>query len=125
MGKKQAFLGGICLMFIGAISYYSCVKDQARLTAPVNPSYCAVTNTKFGAVIQPMMQTYCATLGCHDGAGGAPLNLNLYDDVKLFYDLGVLKNRVIDLKDMPPAGPLPDTLIKKLTCWMGKGAQNN
>lgn len=111
-----------------AISYYSCVKDVARIPQPLNQSYCDTTDTRFSTAILPMMQTHCATGNlCHDGSAGAsgPLNLNLYDDVKYFYDFGQMQDRVIDKKNMPPSAPLPDSLIQKLKCWMGKGAQNN
>ncbi|TAL58579.1 MAG: hypothetical protein EPN85_11370 [Bacteroidetes bacterium] len=71
------------------------------------------------------MKTYCTTTNCHDGSGGAPLDLNNYADIKIFFDNGQLKSRVIDLKNMPPSAPLPDSLINKLNCWIGNGAKNN
>ena len=123
MNKKRLFLAVSCLLVLIAISYYSCIKEVAPLQT-VSP--CDKVNSKYSAVILPtIMQTYCATINCHDGSGGAPLDLNNYADVKIFFDNGQLKSRVIDLKDMPPTAPLPDSLIKKLSCWMGKGAQNN
>lgn len=128
MSKKRLFLMLPGLMVIMAISYYSCVKDLARLPVPLNQSYCDTTDTRFSTVILPMMQTHCATTSaCHDGSPGAsgPLDMNKYDDIKYFYDFGLLQSRVFDLKDMPPSAPLPDSLLKKLQCWMGKGAQNN
>ena len=128
MHKNHRFSALLLFVALAAIFYTSCVKDSARLPATLSQSFCDTTDTKFSTVILPMMQTHCATTNaCHDGSPGAlgPLDLTKYDDVKLFYDFGTLKSRVIDLKDMPPSAPLPDSLIKKLQCWMGKGAKNN
>ena len=128
MSKKSLFLILPALMVLVAILYSSCVKDQARLPVALNQSFCDTTDTKYASVIKPIMQTYCATSNaCHDGSAGAsgPGDLNTYNDLKFFYDFGQLQSRVIDLKDMPPTGPLPDSLINKLKCWMGKGGQNN
>lgn len=109
-------------MILVAISHYSCVKEEGRLEI-VSP--CDSVNSKYSEVILPMMQANCAISGCHDGTGGAPGDFGTYADVKAVADNGKLADRVIVLKNMPPAGPLPDSLILKLNCWLGKGAQNN
>lgn len=122
--KPLVFLAVFCVFYLLLFSS-SCVKETGRLPRPLSQQYCDTTDTRYSTVIKPMMQTHCATVNCHDGSGGAPLDLNKYDDLKLFYDFGTLKSRVVDLKDMPPSAPLPDSLIQKLQCWIGKGAQNN
>jgi hypothetical protein len=129
MNKKKAFLSITCIMTLVSILYYSCVKDKGELPVAVSQSYCDSVNTKFSSAQLPMFQTYCAISGCHDGSTGttAPWNYNTYTDIKKVADNGQLRNRVIVLKDMPPAGypSLPDSSIKKLNCWLNKGAQNN
>jgi hypothetical protein len=126
MKKKSLFLAAIGLMVI-AFSYYSCVKDAGQSGTPVSQSFCDNVNTKFASVQLPMFQSHCAIPGCHDGGGGAPGNFGVYLDVKAVADNGKLGQRVITLKDMPPAGqpPLADSTISKLNCWLNKGAQNN
>jgi hypothetical protein len=126
MSKRQVYIAISCLVTFVAISHYSCMKDKGRIPREIaTQSFCDSLNVKYSTHIQSMMVTQCATTGCHDGSGSAPLDLNNYADLKTFYDFGTLKSRVIDLKDMPPAGPLPDSLIQKLKCWMDAGAQNN
>lgn len=125
MRKMRSFLILSCFVTLGSITWYSCVKDVAKIAAPLSQAYCDTTDHRYSTVILPMMQAHCATPGCHDGSGGAPLNLNNYDELKIFYDNGTLQQRVITLKDMPPAAPLPDSLIRKLSCWMDDGAPNN
>jgi hypothetical protein len=129
INKKAAFLGITCLLVIFGISFYSCVKDAGKLPVPVSLSFCDSIDTKFSTVQLPMFQTYCAISGCHDGTATttAPWNFNLYSDVKIVADNGRIRERVITTKDMPPFGypSLPDSLVKKLNCWLNKGAQNN
>lgn len=125
MRKKEAFLAISCMVVLLSVSYYSCTKDVARLPFIVPQSFCDSLNVKYSTDIKPIMLANCATTGCHDGSGGAPLDLNTYADLKTFSDNGLLKSRVFDMKDMPPTGPLADSLLQKLKCWMDAGAQNN
>jgi hypothetical protein len=130
MSKKQVFFSLPVLGVLLAISIFSCVKDEGRLAKPVNPAtaqtLCDSLNVKYSTVIQPMMVSNCATIGCHDGFGGSgPGDLNTYATLQAMYINGTLNNRVIVLKDMPSTGPLPDSLIQRLQCWMDAGAPNN
>ena len=128
MVKKQAFLALFCLMVFATISHYSCTKDAGRLPAALSQSLCDSLNVKFSTVIKPMMQANCVT-GCHDGSGttGAPLDLNSYAALKIFYDNGELKHRVFTLKDMPqaPNPPLADSCLQQLQCWINDSLPNN
>ena len=123
--KKNTFLLFLfCLAGFFILFQYSCIKDKGPLTVAVSQSYCDSVNTKFSSVQLPMLQTYCAISGCHDGTGSLG-NYNLYADVKVVADNGQLRNRAITLKNMPPSGPLPNSSIQKLNCWLNKGAKNN
>ena len=125
MSKKHAFLGVFCVMIFISISHYSCIKDKGEQPEAVSQSLCDSLNVTYMTVIKPMVVNNCATLNCHDGSGGAPLDLNTYVDLKTFFDNGQLKDRVFTKKDMPQTGPLPDSLLQKLQCWMNDGAPNN
>lgn len=123
MNKKHVFLAAPSMLVLMAISYYSCVKDQGV----VKKTLCDSLIT-YSTVIKPIIVTNCAqTSNCHDGSGiSAPLDLNTYADLKTFFDNGQLKSRVFTLKDMPPSpAVLPDSLLKKINCWMNSGAPNN
>lgn len=122
--KIPLFLVVPCMVFL-CVFYTACIKETARLPVTVPKSFCDSLDVKYSADIIDIMQLNCAISGCHDGSGGAPLDLNIYADLKTYVDNGMLQSRVIDLKDMPPSGPLPDSLIQKLKCWVDAGAPNN
>ena len=110
-------------LFLGIlVFYYSCTKDTGRL--PVKTA-CDSLNTKFAAVIMPIVQANCATPGCHVPGGSGKGDFTAYDGVKAKVDNGSFNNRTIVQKDMPPLGPLPDSLLQKIDCWVQKGARNN
>ena len=124
MKPKFILALSLSLMSIVILFYYSCTKDKGQL---IVKSPCDGLITKYASVISPtIMQTNCGIAGCHDAAGNAPGNFNIYTDIKIVVDNGKLKDRVFTKKDMPPLPKtLPDSLLKKLDCWIQKGAQNN
>jgi len=99
--------------------HFSCSKDVGR----VKSSLCDSLDVKYSVDIAPIMIN-CSTPGCHDGTS-APGNFTTYAGVKAKVDEGKMKSRVLIIKDMPPAGPLPDSLLQKLDCWIKNGAPNN
>ena len=125
MKPKFILVLSLFLMSIVVFFYYSCTKDKGPL---IVKTPCDGLVTKYASVISPtIMQTKCAYSGCHDAAGNAPGNFTTYPDLKIVADNGKLKDRVLTKKDMPPltSPPFPDSLRKKLDCWIQKGAQNN
>jgi hypothetical protein len=78
--------------------------------------------------IKPIINATCAISGCHDGAVGSssPGDYRTFADIKRVTDNGKFKNRVLDLKDMPPSyttGPkkLTDAQLDLIQCWADKG----
>lgn len=112
-------------MLLFAVSYYSCVKDKAKLPPPkVVPSVCDSISIKYAADVEPIMHTNCAiSSSCH---GGSTVNGNFftYDGLKPSAANGKVRERVIEKKDMPPGG-LPDSLIQIIDCWLKDGYPNN
>jgi hypothetical protein len=105
---------------------YSCTKDKGPLKkAPATK--CDSLNIKYSTTIAHMMQTYCATSGCHEPAGSGSGDFTGYAGVKSKVNNGSMTKRVINPvpRDMPPSGPLPEALIEKLDCWIKSGAPNN
>lgn len=109
------------------ICYSSCVKDIGPLPVavpPVTQSFCDSLNATFSGDVQPMLNANCALPGCHV-SGGAPGDFTGYAGFKAKVDDGTVQLRVITFKDMPPAGPLPDSTLQMLNCWLNAGALNN
>lgn len=122
MKSKQIFSFLFSFLLVVFVFYYSCTKEKGPL--PVK-TLCDGLNTKYAAVVLPIIQTNCAIKGCHNGSGGAPGNFNAYEDLKVVADNGKLRDRAIVQKNMPASAPLPDSLIQKIDCWVQRGAQNN
>lgn len=120
------FLVILCMVFF-CVFYTSCVKDVARLPVTVPKSFCDSMDVKYTTDIQTIISANCELSGCHDGGSGStyPNNLGDYATLKLMADQGRIKERVVTLKTMPPSGPLVDSLIQKLNCWLDAGAPNN
>lgn len=74
------------------------------------------------ADIKPIMDTRCATNGCHISGQQSP-TLQTYDQV--FANKTRVKVRACDQKTMPPGNPLNPTDINKINSWINAGAPNN
>lgn len=87
---------------------------------------CDTTNTKFAAVINPILVDNCVN-ACHSNSAaalnGGGLSLEGYDNVKANYDQ-ILSS--IKAGTMPKGGTALDIcLITKIQTWVNRGAQNN
>ena len=98
------------------------------------PAFCDTLIVTYSANIKKIMETSCtfggAPTGCHVSGGIAPGDFTIYSVLKAIADDTKLKNRVVNLKDMPPPyslGPktLADSNIQKINCWIDAGAPNN
>lgn len=70
--------------------------------------------------ILPIMEEYCATSGCHDGI--TRLDWTDYEKVKEYATS--IRSKTQD-RSMPFDGPMPQTEIDKIACWVEAGALNN
>lgn len=111
-------------LLVISVSFLTCVKEQAPLPKPKPPGFCDTIPSKYSSEIKPIISANCLS-GCHMSGGQAPTDYNQYNDLKNDADNGQLRDRVIVLKDMPPAGALPDSELKKIDCWITNGALNN
>ena len=105
--------------------FSSCVRDRGPLPVPKAPIGCAALNITYASDIKPIILANCAIGGCHDNSGGAPGDYTQYNMVKSAVDAGLFQDRALVVKDMPPAGALPDSLIVKINCWLDAGAPDN
>jgi len=117
MKQKIIFTFFLSLFAAIIVLQNSCTKEQGK-------TKCDSLNTKFTAVIMPIIQANCATPNCHV-SGFSFGDFTTYDGVKAKVDNGSFNNRVIIQKNMPPSVPLPDSLLQKIDCWVQKGARSN
>lgn len=80
-----------------------------------------VTGTSWSTDIRPVMETYCALSGCHNGAS----RVDLRDYNKARIHAGEIKSMTQD-RSMPFDGTLlKQSDIDKIACWVDDGARNN
>jgi hypothetical protein len=117
----------VVYLFTASLFLFACRNDKGPLplTSLINLSECD-TSGYYVDDIAPMMTSKCATSGCHD-AGSSSGDFTTYIGVKAKVDNGSMKNRVLDIKNMPPAGNpvLTQTELKRLDCWIKKGGLNS
>lgn len=116
--KLLYFLPLTILMF-GSSCYY----DNEEELYGNEP--CDTTNISYAQMIEPIINSQCATVGCHVANGSANGIFESYANVKTKVDNGSFANRVIDVRDMPPGGNLNDCQINLFQAWLDAGAPNN
>jgi len=86
---------------------------------------CDTTNYTFTDAIMPIFNRSCATsIGCH-ASGSSNRTMTTYEEIKPIVDLGLIRDRVLISKDMPPSGPLTDCDQIVIDKWITEGAPNN
>lgn len=102
--------------------YTSCTKDT---TTAATSTDCSSVSAKFGADVKPIFQAKCGGNGCHPSNG----DVLTYSALKEHVDDGHITSKVVNKTggQMPPAGStqLTSDEIKKVSCWVSGGAQNN
>lgn len=74
------------------------------------------------STVNPIIQSRCAIPGCHVAGGTGPGDFTQYVNVKAKVDDGTFQQLVLQLKSMPPTGPLPACDLQKLQAWVDAGA---
>lgn len=111
--------------FFLAIFAPGCKYDKEEILNPNNnnPSNCATVPATFNADILPLFTTKCAIAGCHDATASGGNTFQSYNQISSVKDR--IHIRAVVQKSMPPTGPLPQTDIDKIKCWIEAGALNN
>lgn len=86
---------------------------------------CNPVNVSYANDIVPIINSSCATSGCHVQGGGANGIFDNYDPVKAKVDNGSFRQRVVVTQDMPPGTPLSNCQIQYIEAWLNDGAPNN
>lgn len=86
---------------------------------------CSKINATYSNTILPLVKSKCVSCHFTGNIVGAPLDYNLYSDLKAVADNGKLEDRTIGQADMPPKKKLSLDDRKKIKCWIKNGAPNN
>lgn len=107
------------------INFTGCYYDKAELlyggSATIN---CSTISAKFSTDVNPIIQTKCATAGCHNAAS-AQGGTVLVTYAQVAAKSALIKQRCVIEKNMPPTGALPPAEIAVIKCWIDSGSPNN
>jgi len=116
----------IAVIAVGAVS---CYKDNSEDMYPANNTgTCDTTNVTFSGFVKPLIDSKCATAGCHIGTAATGYDLTTYNGVAGVVNNGKLLPAINHTgpQPMPEGGAkLDDCTIAKITAWVNAGAPNN
>lgn len=112
------------------IGFASCYKDNAEDMYPGTGSGpCDTANVTFSGVVKPIIDSRCATAGCHNNAVASGIDLSAYSGVAGVANSGKLLSAIThdgQASFMPKGLPkLDDCTIAKIRVWVNAGAPNN
>lgn len=121
----------IYLLFASALIFAGCYNDTVEELYPAtnnNGTGCDTASVTYSSSIKPIVDSKCATSGCHDAATvGGGYNMSTYDGVKAASAriMGAIRQET-GYSAMPKsANKLDDCSIAKFDKWIAEGAQNN
>jgi hypothetical protein len=113
----------ILLLFILTILLQSCYNDSEEAIYGVVD--CDVTNVTYSTDVAPIINSSCATTGCHVSGGSGPGNFNDFNELSAKIADGSFQNRVLVQMTMPPSVPLQDCELDLIQAWIDNGALND
>ena len=120
----------LCIGTVAFLVLFSACKKENKEDINKGFIQCDTTNVRYSTTIVGIMNTSCATQGCHaTGSNAANLSLDKYAIVKIIADNGKLLkviNHQSGVVPMPSGAPkLDECSIAKIKKWVDDGAQNN
>lgn len=115
----------------GLTAFAGCYKDNVEDMYPGtgSGSNCDTANVTFSAVVKPIIDSRCATAGCHNNATISGIDLSAYSGVAAIAASGKLVSAIThdgQTSFMPKGqSKLDDCTIAKITSWVNDGAPNN
>ena len=114
-----------CTVFLAVIVIQSCDNNSLPEPPPVVEGCPDVIS--FESEIKPIINSSCATPGCHNGDNGPDRNWTVFSNVQ---------GKRLSIKDrinrppgtpghMPAVGSLTADQIETITCWVDQGGLNN
>ena len=124
----RLFIAILSIFSISALAS-SCYYDKEDLLYGSGGN-CDSTAATYSGTVAPIMNSYCATGGCHNASSAAAgVVLDNYNGVKAIASNGKLigtVNWASGFSPMPKGGSkLPNCNITKLQQWINAGAPNN
>uniref|UniRef100_UPI0040482B42 hypothetical protein n=1 Tax=Roseivirga sp. TaxID=1964215 RepID=UPI0040482B42 len=112
---------------LAAGSYNITARDNQQCTQTIQVTVdedAPASVPSFANVVLPIMQSFCATSGCHVTGGSAPFVITGHEDVAP--RAASIKSRVA-AQTMPPSGSasLSSNQIASIVAWVDGGAPNN
>lgn len=112
---------------LAAGSYNITARDSQQCTQTIQVTVdedAQASVPSFANVVLPIMQSFCATSGCHVTGGSAPFTITGHEDVAP--RAASIKSRVA-AQTMPPSGSasLSSNQISAIVAWVDGGAPNN
>lgn len=120
--QKPVFLVFACIGWV--VFATSCYYDKEDLLYGNAAPDCTTLDAKYSTAISPLMQSKCATSGCHDAATNAG-GVTLESHTQVSNSAAGVKQRAVVSKNMPPSAPLSPSEIAALQCWIDAGTPNN
>jgi hypothetical protein len=116
--RKSIFVICISLFSIGLLT--QCAKDKAP-----EPDKCNVSSLSYNVDVKPILDTKCATPGCHDAATNTSgYDYSNFNSARAGGDAYICKIKGSCGSIMPPSGKMADSLICILEGWKNQGYPN-
>lgn len=116
----------LCYLLFVLIIFSSCAKDKTTEIIEPSISICDSIPSSFSTDVYPVFDTYC--ISCHS-AGSPSGGYSLENYAQISQNITIClqtMNSEPGVVAMPYQGsPLPDSLIRKIECWVEDGTQNN
>jgi uncharacterized membrane protein len=120
--KKIFFILVVSLLLT---TFTGCYYDKAELLYGASGTVnCTTISAKFSTDVKTIIQSKCATSGCHNAAGAAG-GAVLETYTQIVAQSARIRQRCVIDKTMPSSGPLPAAEIAAIKCWIDSGAPNN
>lgn len=115
MIKKLLPIALVCIGFYGC--YYD-VEEELYGAATCN----LPATLSYATDIEPIIQSKCATSGCHVSGGGGNGIFDSYQGVKAKVDNGSFEQTTLIQMSMPPSGGLSNCEQQLFEAWIAAGA---
>jgi hypothetical protein len=115
------FLASVAVLLASLLVTISCADNDVE--EEIENETCA-TEVSYQANVKTIIETRCATAGCHNGSLGASRDWSNFSTLQAKAQTGAIKGRVV-AGTMPPSGSLSADEINAISCWADQGAKDN
>lgn len=105
-------------VFAGIALLFSCQKQSSSNQTVV----CDGSNPTYDSYVKSIVDNNC--ISCH-GPGSNDGDFSTFTKLETIVNNGKFKSTVITFQSMPTSGPLSDTDLSKLQCWLDNGHPEN